>query len=236
MAGPSYLENAVEGFATTADVLFDFKGCRLPAHSQFLAAHSKFFATMLKDLASVPSPSEPLVVPAVMLASFTRQHIEFFLSKVYKLSSKSHESSEQLYQLLRLADLFDAPEIMKTALEACSAQPRLLLHPDISETGVLKWAILSQQHGLHELHDRAVQVIAENIECLYEDPRLNQLSRSSALQLLSAVQSVKPAGGWRLDLSIVPSGVTRVLVGYIEFVPEESASLDASFRRMGLEA
>ncbi|KAK9833913.1 hypothetical protein WJX74_009780 [Apatococcus lobatus] len=190
MAGHAYFESAPPGFADSADVILEVEDERLPAHSQFLASQSRFMTNILKDLGNSVSRSEQIVVPAAMLTAFKVQDIQSFLCQVYNFNSLPPQSAEEAQQLFRLADLFDSPKLMERCVDYLAAQPEGMFKPTTEETGVLKWAIVSERYALHDLEDQAISYIAQQFKLLHQDARLSQLSARSLLRLAQELQTV----------------------------------------------
>lgn len=114
----AHFEHAPAGFADTADMIFEVEGQRLPAHSQILAYHSHFVHKMLEDLSESAGQQKPsrlhqLVIGATMLSSYTAHDVQAYLCQIYECGSKSLQSAEQAYQLLKIADQLDSPRLMK---------------------------------------------------------------------------------------------------------------------------
>lgn len=196
----AHLEQAPAGFADTADVVFEVDNQRLPAHSQFLAFHSRFIHSMLEDISQSGAQQKhswlnPLMIPAALLSSCTVQDVHAFLCQIYDFS-KPLQSAEQAYQLLKIGDRFDAPRIMKKCTDDVTTRaPRLFQSASPSqsskqEPGAVEWALRAEQYGLKNLQKKALQYIALNYEALRTDERLKQLPADVLLQLADELHDV----------------------------------------------
>ena len=129
----AHLVACPENFEVFADVLFIVGEHRLPAHSQYLACHSKLLQDLILATASF-SKDQPLVIQQ-QLQAFSPEAVQTFLNHVY--GSAPLESPAAADMLLKVADYFNAPQMMEKAIQYFE-----LIHPaDLIKTtdDVLKW-------------------------------------------------------------------------------------------------
>ena len=102
-----HLASCPENFEGFADVIFVVSEQRLPAHSQYLASHSKLLQNVIRE-SSKFSNEAPLVLDR-QLEGFAASDLQVFLNQVYLSTVISSVAEAQ--GLLRIADLFDAAKL-----------------------------------------------------------------------------------------------------------------------------
>ena len=107
-----HLGSCPEHFEEFADIVMVVGTQRIPAHSQYLAGHSKLMQNLTRDSPSF-SKDAPLVLDQ-QLQGFEASELQSFLNQV--CLSPVLSSSAEAFALLRLADLFDAAKLMGKAV------------------------------------------------------------------------------------------------------------------------
>lgn len=185
-----HLASCPEKFEDFADIVLIVGDQRLPAHSQYLAGHSKLMQNLLRDSHSF-SQDTPLVLDK-QLEGFTASELQSFLNQVYLSAVIS--SSTDAYALLRLADLFDAAKLMSKAvayLEETAAGDLFA-----SSDATLKWLLLAEQLNLESLMKRCADLAAIQYTQIRQDRRFSQLGQAAlraVMDNLHKLENVYPA-------------------------------------------
>ena len=111
---PIYFDKFPKEFADSADVVLSAGGRDFPVHSQFLSSQSRFFSKMLRDLGhSTFSPvQQQLGIPLEGVEQISTENMEAFLRQLYSFGNLPMQTAKEAYQLLQLADMFDAPKLL----------------------------------------------------------------------------------------------------------------------------
>ncbi|KAL0046524.1 hypothetical protein WJX82_002978 [Trebouxia sp. C0006] len=141
-----HLASFPDSFEDFADVIFVVSEQRLPAHSHYLASHSKILQNVMRECPTF-SKDAPLVLDR-QLGGFAASELQTFLNQIY--FSPVISSVAEAQDLLKVADLFDAATLLGKAvayLEKTPAQDLFLLHTRTSARmhalGV--WALVRQE-------------------------------------------------------------------------------------------
>ena len=146
---------------------------QIPAHSQYLAGHSKLMQNLMHD--SPPfSKGAPLVLNK-QLQGFTASELQSFLNHIYL--SPVISSSAEAYALLRLADLFDAAKLMGKAVAYLeeTAAGDLYASGDVT----LKWLLLAERLNLESFMKRSANLAAIQYTQIRQDQRFSQLGQAA---------------------------------------------------------
>lgn len=120
---------------------------------------------MLQDLGRSREPfnnESQLIVPASMLADYTVQDVQAFLSQIYSFGSQLPRHVAEAHQLIGLADRFDAAKLIKCCVDHFCAQPDSLFKAITQADGALKWTLLAERYELDEILKRSLKFIASN--------------------------------------------------------------------------
>ena len=168
-----HLGSCPENFEDFADVVMVVGSQRIPAHSQYLAGHSKLMQNLMRD--SPPfSKGAPLVLDK-QLQGFTASELQSFLNHIYL--SPVISSSAEAYALLRLADLFDAAKLMGKAVAYLeeTAAGDLYASGDVT----LKWLLLAERLNLESFMKRSANLAAIQYTQIRQDQRFSQLGQAA---------------------------------------------------------
>lgn len=181
MHGWPHLASCSDSFEDFEDVLFVVGGQRLPAHSQYLASHSKLMQTLLRDSQAF-SRDQPLVLDQ-QLQGFSPEDLQTFINHVY-LSSLIKSSAEAL-ALLRVADLFDASKLMGVAvsyLETASGDDMFS-----TNEGIVRWLLLAERFDMPAFLKKCANHAAIHYQDVSADPSFNQLGVAALKAVLKSV-------------------------------------------------
>ena len=164
-----------ENFEDFADVILVVREQRLPAHSQYLASHSKLLQNIMRD-SSTFSKDAPLVLDR-QLEGFAASDLQTFLNQVYLATVIRSVADAQ--GLLRIADLFDAAKLVGKAiayLEETSAQDLFA-----SSSTILQWLLLAERYNMTSFMRRCAVHAAIAYQEVSKDADFRNLG-SSALR------------------------------------------------------
>lgn len=176
-----HLGSCPEHFEDFADIFMVVGSQRVPAHSQYLAGHSKLMQNLMRD--SPPFSKDTPLVLDQQLQGFTASELQSFLNQIYL--SPVISSSADAYALLRLADLFDAAKLMGKAvayLEETAAE-------DLFASGdaTLKWLLLAERLNLESFMKHCAKVAAIQYRQIRQDQRFSQLGQAALTAVMDSL-------------------------------------------------
>ncbi len=180
-----YLEESPKGFVDKADVTLVVEGIRYPAHSQVLASRSDVVYRLLEDCPEY-SRQQPLVISEAF-ADYKRPAIQTFLHHVY--NSQPISNHQEAQQLLAMADLLEAPSLMKHAIAYLESTANLL-QANCGPEGAIHWLLLADQYDLATFKCQCIKYAALNFGHLRHDARLQELSTATCVLLMQELQQV----------------------------------------------
>ncbi|KAL3155928.1 hypothetical protein ABBQ32_012926 [Trebouxia sp. C0010 RCD-2024] len=164
-----HLHSCPENFEEFADIIMVVGSQRIPAHSQYLAGHSKLMQNLMRD--SLPfSKVKPLVLDQ-QLQGFAASDLQSFLNQVYL--SPVISSVAEAHALLRLADFFEAAKLMGKAVAYLEESAADDLYA--SDGAILTWLLLAERFNLKSLMRRSANLAAIQYTQTRKDPRFSQL-------------------------------------------------------------
>ena len=164
-----HLKECPENFEDFSDIIMVVGGQRIPAHSQYLAGHSKLMQNLMRD--SLPfSKVKPLILDQ-QLQGFAACDLQSFLNQVYL--SPVITSATEAHALLRLADFFEAAKLMAKAVAYLEEAATDDL--SASDDAVLTWLLLAERFNLKSVMKRSSNLAAIQYAKVCQDARFSQL-------------------------------------------------------------
>jgi hypothetical protein len=181
----SYLGNCPAGFKDLADVILVVENQSFPAHSQYLASHSRLLYNLLADCPPF-SRLQPLIIRRE-LEGYKLADVQTFLRHSYKDTTVG--SDKEAWQLLQIADQFDSPSLMEKAVGFLeTAQGDSFLQADCGPKGALHWLQMAERFGLTKFSQRCTKFVAEHFEVLQHDSRFSELPAAACLSIMKELQ------------------------------------------------
>ncbi len=176
-----HLASCPDGFEGFADVMFVVGGQSLPAHSQYLASHSKLMQSLMRASPSF-NKEQPLILDQ-QLQAFSQGDLQIFLNHVYLNAGVA--SSAEADALLKVADFFDAAKLMEKSvayLQEASGEDIFATNED-----TMRWLLLAEQFKLPGFLTMCANQAAINFKQVRDDPRFGQLGVAALNSVLRGV-------------------------------------------------
>jgi len=157
---------------------------RLPAHSQYLASHSKVLQNIMRESPAF-SKEAPLVLDR-QLEGFAASELQTFLNQIYVSTVIS--SVVQAQDVLKVVHLFDAAKLMgkavayleETSLEDLFASPSKILH----------WLLLAERCNLTSFMRRCAAYAAIAYQEVSQDARFGNLGPSALKEVMHGLHQL----------------------------------------------
>ncbi len=164
-----HLASFPDSFEDFADVIFVVSEQRLPAHSYYLASHSKILQNVMRECPTF-SKDAPLVLDR-QLGGFAASELQTFLNQIY--FSPVISSVAEAQDLLKVADLFDAATLLGKAVAYLEETPAQDLF--VSSSKLLDWMLFAERCNFTSFMKRCAAHAAIAYEDISKDARFGSV-------------------------------------------------------------
>lgn len=150
---PSYLPAGGDDYSALCDVWLEVQGQKLPAHSQMLAFHSRFFCRLFSDMKCQNSEiaSKPTLVDGKWLVKLdngvTLEDLQMLLCFVYNNEADVNTMDEAI-RLTLVADKYDMPVLLRWSEAKLCEQTSSLTFDQRSGNAKEDWLSAAQCLGV----------------------------------------------------------------------------------------
>lgn len=175
-----YLRHCLPGSEDLCDLILVAGQKRFPAHSQYLASHSHFIKQLILETGPF-SWQHPLIIDQV-LHGHSSACVHALLNGVYNLGSLFIDSPDLAWQLSKLTDQLNCPEMLRDCRLFLNQMP--MCQPDYA----LHWmTVTAHEAELEDLHANCASKIAADFNRVAKDKRLASLPTAHLMRIMAVM-------------------------------------------------